>query len=965
MNLQDEIRKIEESIRQLQTARESGALSPEVAEASIRALEAQKATYQAQLTGGGAIAQNQSTAAGQQAVVAEDVIGSVINTGSVNYFFQRYEAPAGKSRLSKEDFERILREYLGWVVKAHGKARLYGLESMRTTRAQPRRQLADVFIPLTLRRFSPPGRGEIEALARRFEGDPLAAQRAYLQAVEEKQGEGEEVPLKKLLTLREQLAVIGGAGSGKSTLAAYLAASLAQAALEGTPPPFDLPRGRERLLPLLIPLRYLREYQRICAEAPQEKLHYPRTGKLAGFIPWYLMRRRPALELSEDFFDRLLLGGGCLLILDGLDEVVSRAERAQVRAQVETLANDIYPGNLVLVTARESGYREDAVFGEDFLRLDVQPLEDEQIAALVHNWCLQLWPEAPDFQTEEIVSAIGAINRRYEEQKLPRLISTPLMTTMVVSVRWGENELPRERARLYEAAVKVILQAQYLESDEAQKELVNWGGEWEEQRNWLSQVALEMQRGGRDGAAIPEERLRAILEQYPGMTAEKLEAFIQAVRLRGGLFEERAELFQFAHLTFQEFLAARLLAKQREEGLKTFQPYVGDPWWREVGLLLYGFARDDHPPFAQKYLAWLNMLGPEEKRLQGAELAGACLLEIEKPDPDLRRKQAEELCRLIENASAQTTPLTRARAGDILAALGDPRFKEYCFHSPLPSGEGAGVRVILPATSTLGFIRIPRGKFLMGSSEQDKDAYDVEKPQHELDLPYDYWIAKYPVTVAQWRAFVEASGYRDFDQDALRDPDNRPVRWLTWHDALAYCDWLDGVLKAQVSKIEPQDEAARAFWGALASRKYRVTLPSEAEWEKAARGPIYIQQSKINNRIYPWSDTFDPNKANTAETGLGTTTAVGAFPLGLSPYGCLDMSGNVWEWTRTLWNDKFGYPYKLDDGREDLKQKDRVRVVRGGTFYYHRGDARCAYRLRRVPGYLSGDQGFRVVVSPI
>ncbi len=359
------------------------------------------------------------------------------------------------------------------------------------------------------------------------------------------------------------------------------------------------------------------------------------------------------------------------------------------------------------------------------------------------------------------------------------------------------------------------------------------------------------------------------------------------------------------------------------------------------------------------------MLGPEEKRLQGAELADACLLEIEKPDPDLRRKQAEELCRLIENASAQTTPLTRARAGDTLAALGDPRFKEYCFHSPLPSGEGVGVRVILPATPTLGFIRIPKGKFLMGSSEQDKDAYGVEKPQHELDLPYDYWIAKYPVTVAQWRAFVEASGYRDFDQDALRDPDNRPVRWLTWHDALAYCDWLDGVLKEQASKIEPQDEAARAFWGALASRKYRVTLPSEAEWEKAARGPIYIQQSKINNRIYPWGDTFDPNKANTAETGLGTTTAVGAFPLGLSPYGCLDMSGNVWERTRTLWDDKFGYPYNRNDGREDLKHRDRDRVVRGGSFNFHRWNARCADRAWIVPGNLDGLQGFRVVVSPI
>jgi hypothetical protein len=83
-------------------------------------------------------------------------VGGGINTGTVAYFFTRYEAPAGKAHLSKEEFERTLREYLAWVVKAYGRARLYGLESLPTTREQPRRQLADVFVPLTLRRFSPP-----------------------------------------------------------------------------------------------------------------------------------------------------------------------------------------------------------------------------------------------------------------------------------------------------------------------------------------------------------------------------------------------------------------------------------------------------------------------------------------------------------------------------------------------------------------------------------------------------------------------------------------------------------------------------------------------------------------------------------------------------------------------------------------------------------------------------------------
>jgi hypothetical protein len=91
----------------------------------------------------------------------------------------------------------------------------------------------------------------------------------------------------------------------------------------------------------VIPLRYYRDYLRLCEESPQEWLHSPRTGTLAGFIPWYLKRRSPALETSEDLFDRLLLGGGCLLMLDGLDEVVSRTDRSWVLQQVEEIVNDV------------------------------------------------------------------------------------------------------------------------------------------------------------------------------------------------------------------------------------------------------------------------------------------------------------------------------------------------------------------------------------------------------------------------------------------------------------------------------------------------------------------------------------------------------------------------------------------------------------------------------------------------
>ena len=314
-------------------------------------------------------------------------------------------------------------------------------------------------------------------------------------------------------------------------------------------------------------------------------------------------KRKLALETSEDFFDRLLLGGGCLLMLDGLDEVVSRTDRSQVRQQVEDLVHDIYPGNQVLVTAREAGYREDAVFGDDFVRLDVQRLDDEQIRALVANWCVQLYPGEAGQRTDELVQAIQEINDLRADRDLPPLVSTPLLTTMVVSVKWGEAELPRERAKLYEACVKVILQAQYVPDDPARQTLVEWGGAWDDQRNWLATLALAMHEGGRAGAAVPEARLREVLQRE--LAPSSMAPFLEAVRYRGGLLEERAELFQFVHLTFQEFLTARWLAKQRQGAWRQLQPHLTDAWWREVFLLTYGFAQMDHPPFAREYLEWL------------------------------------------------------------------------------------------------------------------------------------------------------------------------------------------------------------------------------------------------------------------------------------------------------------------------------------------------------------------------
>ena len=228
----------------------------------------------------------------------------------------------------------------------------------------------------------------------------------------------------------------------------------------------------------------------------------------------------------------------------------------------------------------------------------------------------------------------------------------------------------------------------------------------------------------------------------------------------------------------------------------------------------------------------------------------------------------------------------------------------------------------------------------------------------KMRLPYTYYIARYPVTNAQYALFVKETGHRPPLHWEGSEPPlqlrNHPVVVVSWHDAMAYCRWLTEKLREWEGTPEP----LRTL---LLEKGYVVRLPTEAEWEKAARGGLTLPNGKRNpfpERKWPWEGDFDPEKANTSETGIGHTTAVGCFPGGASPYEVMDMAGNVWEWCQSLYAD---YPYRPDDGREGLEAKG-VRSLRGGSWLNGRDNARCASRDRPDP-YLRDDYiGFRVVV---
>jgi formylglycine-generating enzyme required for sulfatase activity len=246
---------------------------------------------------------------------------------------------------------------------------------------------------------------------------------------------------------------------------------------------------------------------------------------------------------------------------------------------------------------------------------------------------------------------------------------------------------------------------------------------------------------------------------------------------------------------------------------------------------------------------------------------------------------------------------------------------------------------------------IPAGPFPMGTD--DPAAPDWERPQHAVNLP-DYRIGRYPVTVRQYAAFVRQRKEQPappgwFNREPPPALLDHPVVDVSWRDALAYCAWLS-------------QQTGR-----------RYTLPSEAEWEKAA---LARQGDKVTGwqgdgvkDNYPWGDQWVDGRCNVAGEG---TTAVTAYPAGASAYGVEDLLGDVQEWTRSLWGSQpaqpdFGYPYDPDDGRELLEPSTlpaQARLVhRGGSFKSQPADLRCTARGNALPDSRIEWRGMRVVLA--
>jgi formylglycine-generating enzyme required for sulfatase activity len=304
-------------------------------------------------------------------------------------------------------------------------------------------------------------------------------------------------------------------------------------------------------------------------------------------------------------------------------------------------------------------------------------------------------------------------------------------------------------------------------------------------------------------------------------------------------------------------------------------------------------------------------------------------LRLDECEPPLRFKQWQWVDYFNTSAHEKLIRSLRLRASDLKITIPEiSKPEESAKADPTPVKYTPGGRPVY-VFGGMDFVKVAAGDFYMGT-----DDIEDAKPQHLVyQLNYDFYMARFPVTNLQYSMYL-----RELSQPVIfkKEKSDHPVVEVSWGDAQNYIKWMNQ---------KHENELPNG---------YCFRLPSEAEWERSARG--------VAGNEYPWGNTFDKNKCNTWESGINGTTPVSKYsPQGDSPEGCADMAGNVLEWTRSLYG--FKYPYIPDDGRED-ENVDDARYLRGGSWSSDEGSARVAIRDVSYPNGRDSFIGFRVVALP-
>ncbi|MCC6974314.1 MAG: SUMF1/EgtB/PvdO family nonheme iron enzyme [Anaerolineae bacterium] len=428
------------------------------------------------------------------------------------------------------------------------------------------------------------------------------------------------------------------------------------------------------------------------------------------------------------------------------------------------------------------------------------------------------------------------------------------------------------------------------------------------------------------------------------------------------------DTIRFGHQLWQEYFAALRMLQAMQVGQDPAR-FFGETWWdpgawRESLRFLIQVSDE-----LEKVIRWLAPYAPEA----AADLWAAYRppeMETNKTalDSGESKPDAGSLVKVLRRAAeakaeygfsthtwreVNPDPRGRASAWRVLGILPSPSESVRSGHHAAV----AGMRASDPRPGVLDFnwdedywCLVPKGEYI----------YQAEPEQ----INYDFWIARYPITYAQFELFIDApDGYHNPDwwkdlhekgraqqQRGAGEQNfkfgNHPRETVSWYDAVAFCRWLNALTPTRPPLgVHPLPHAVEGA-------KYVIRLPLETEWEKAASWDAKAKKA----RVYPWGDDFDPTKANTNMwKRIGQTTAVGIYPQGEAPCGALDMSGNVWEWCLN----------EYESGQVNIGSNE-TRSLRGGSWrLYSTSGFRCDFRVRDFPVNRDTYGGFRVVWAPI
>ena len=710
----------------------------------------------------------------------------------------------------------------------------------------------------------------------------------------------------------KDMVILGDPGSGKTTLLKYILVMLVKG------------EGGEKLgigpniIPFFAPLRELKD---------------PETEGFLDFI-----KRCCCLKdhsVPDDYLESALANGQGIMLLDGLDEVASEDKRIKTCKWIER-ARKILPYTRFVMTSRYGGYLGRSRLEGNLLELSILDFTLEEAREFLIRWFeaveVALHPEGDEnkLREKEGDEALVLVETIEKAEHLVKLAVNPLLLQIIALVHRDRGRLPQRRVELYEECTNVLLEKWDMAKG------LNVLLTAREARNILQPLALWLHEVDERRSAPLDEISKVIEDPLEDIGKQDVnsKALLTNIRDRSGIFMGYSGTdYGFTHLSFQEYLAAEQIRNKR--AIDTLISNYGNRWWKEVILLCLAL---DNPSVIEEFM---EKLIPTDKFKKEISLAADALA-------DAVSKPSRPFITALHNTELASE--TRSNVIRLLKGIGSKKvvqaLKEVVTDKDLKIARsafealeflGAAEGVIKPAEEIPDRLKtaiddsemvlVPAGSFLYGSREDDREAHNDEKPQRVIDLPA-FYMDVFPVTNRQYCEFLNQ-----------KRPDNDTLaKWidLTGSFSGEKCRITKGLNGYIVEKGRERHPVIYISWhGAEAYAMWAgKRLPSEEEWEKAARG--------TEGAKYPWGNEFDGFLCNTRESGIGRTSQVDKFPEGRSPFGCFDMAGNVWEWTDSLY--------------DEVKVN---KVLRGGSWIFNWCYARCALRSGDFPGFGDGYIGFR------